>query len=69
MEQEIHVLGSERYMPRTREGVNVNRKAERLNTRREYKAGAEGRERFVREMGVLRMFGAARKGLGVGWCG
>jgi hypothetical protein len=56
-------------VPRTREGVNVIREVERMNDRREYKAGAEGRERFVREMEVLSMLGAARKGLGVGWCG
>jgi hypothetical protein len=40
-------------VPRTREGVNVIREVERMNDRREYKAGAEGRERFVREMEVL----------------
>jgi hypothetical protein len=61
-EQEIHVLGSERYVPSTSVVVSVSREAERTNIRREYKAYADMRERCVREMVVLRIFGEARKG-------
>jgi hypothetical protein len=33
-----------------------------LNAKSEYKARAEGKERLVREMAILRIFGEARKG-------
>jgi hypothetical protein len=50
-------LGTERYVPSLR-----NKEAERRNGCREYSVEREGRERWAREMGILRMFGEMRRG-------
>jgi hypothetical protein len=62
-------LGTERYVPSLREREedrevwrrNWNGEAERVNGCREYRVW-EGRARWVREMGILRIFGEMRRG-------